>query len=151
MTTHHCLKVFCDSNLAGDPVDRRSTTGMVYYLYGNVITWCSQKQRGVALSSCEAEFMAATSAACQGIWLMRLLRELLEQPTKPFTLFVDNKSAIALMKNPMFHCRSKHIDTRYYFIRECIEEGLVAVSHIATESQRHMHSQRRWDGLTSIG
>ncbi|XP_020597250.1 uncharacterized protein LOC110037028 [Phalaenopsis equestris] len=64
---------FTDSDLAGDIDDRKSTGGMVFYLNGNLITWQSQKQRTVALSSCEAEFMAATAALCQALWLRSLL------------------------------------------------------------------------------
>ena len=63
------LQDFSDSDLAGNPDDRRSTGGVVFYLNESLITWVSQKQKCVALSSCEAEFMAATGAACQGIWL----------------------------------------------------------------------------------
>lgn len=127
---------FTDSNLAGDIVDRRSTGGMAYYLNHNLITWGSQKQKSVALSSCEAEFMAATTAACQGLWLRSLLSELADQELKPVTLLVDNKSAIALMKNPVFHGRSKHIDTRYHFIRECVERRQIQVEYVCTGEQR---------------
>ena len=80
--------------------------------------------------------MAATSAACQGIWLKRLLQELQGEDTGPFELYVDNKVALALMKNPVFHGRSKHIDTRFHFIRECVEEGLVDVHHVSTDQQK---------------
>jgi hypothetical protein len=79
--------------------------------------------------------MAATTAACQGIWLARLLGEILnEKPVKP-KLLVDNKSAISLSKNPVFHERSKHIDIRYHFIRECVEEGRVDIDYIRTSDQ----------------
>ena len=90
----------------------------------------------MALSSCEAEFMAATSAACQGIWLRGLLSEITGMEEKVVVLFVDNKSAIALMKNPVFHGRSKHINTRYHFIRECVERGQVQVEFVRGDLQR---------------
>nr|GEY95793.1 zinc finger, CCHC-type [Tanacetum cinerariifolium] len=76
-----------------------------------------------ALSSCESEFMAATAAACQALWLKRLLTELTGCEEKRITLKVENVSAIALVRNPVFHGRSKHIDIRYHFIRECVENG----------------------------
>ncbi|KAG6513941.1 hypothetical protein ZIOFF_024278 [Zingiber officinale] len=82
-----------------------------------------QKHKTVALSSCEAEFMAATIAACHALWLRSLASELTGVKPKPVTLFVDNKSVIALMKNPVFHGRNKHIDTRFHFIIECVENG----------------------------
>ncbi|GKC86743.1 zinc finger, CCHC-type containing protein [Tanacetum coccineum] len=104
-----------------DVNDRKSTGGMAFYVNGNLVTWASQKQRVVALSSCEAEFIAATMAACQGIWLRRLLTEITKQRVPPVTLFVDNQSALELMKNPVFHGRSKHIDIRYHFIRVLVK------------------------------
>ncbi|KAJ9567257.1 LOW QUALITY PROTEIN: hypothetical protein OSB04_003223 [Centaurea solstitialis] len=103
---------YSDSSHAGDLDDRRSTTGLVFYFSGTPIAWCSQKQKTVALSSCEAEFMVATVAACQAVWLRGLLTDLTGWAPKEVVLRVDNKSAIALMKNPVFHGRSKHIDTR---------------------------------------
>lgn len=101
----------------------------------NLIAWLSQKQKVVALSSCEAEYIAATSAACQGIWLARLLGDLKAHKTNKFKLLVDNKSAISLSKNPVHHDRSKHIDTRYHFIRECVESEKVDIEHVETKEQ----------------
>ncbi|GJR27080.1 ribonuclease H-like domain, reverse transcriptase, RNA-dependent DNA polymerase [Tanacetum coccineum] len=94
------------------------------------------KQPTVALSSCESEFMAATGAACQALWLKRLLSELTGWAEKRITLKVDNISAIALVRNPVFHGRSKHIDIRYHFIRECVENGHINMEHISGELQR---------------
>lgn len=81
---------------------------MAFYLDESLITWVSQKQRCVALSSCEAEFMAATAAACQGEWLRNLLSQIIGCKLGPVIIYVDNKSAIDLAKNPVFHGRSKH-------------------------------------------
>ncbi|KAI3736061.1 hypothetical protein L6452_15593 [Arctium lappa] len=125
-----------DNNHGMDRDDGKGTTGMAFYFSGNLITWCSQKQRTVALSSCESEFMAATSAACQALWLRSLLQDLISSEVKRVKLYVDNKSAIELMKNPVFHGRRKHIDTRYHFIRECVEKELICVEHISGEEQR---------------
>lgn len=127
---------YSDSNHARDVNDRRSTGGMAFYLNENLITWASQKQRCVALSSCEAEFMAATSATCQGIWIHRLLSEIMGERISPITLYLDNKSAINLVKNLVFHGRSKHIDTRYHFIRECVERGDVIVKFVCSNEQK---------------
>nr|ABB47537.2 retrotransposon protein, putative, unclassified [Oryza sativa Japonica Group] len=127
---------FTDSDLAGDSDDRRSTSGMAFYFNSSLVSWSSQKQKTVALSSCEAEFMAATAAACQALWLRGLLIEMIGAEARPVKLYVDNKSAIALMKNPVFHGRSKHIDTRYHFIRECVESGKIQIEFVRTEEQR---------------
>ena len=67
--------------------------------------------------------------------MKRLLHELRGKDDGPFVLYVDNKSALALTKSPVFHGRSKHIDTRFHFTRECVEEGLVNVQHVSTIEQ----------------
>ena len=126
---------YSDSDYAGDPEDRKSTTGIGYFLGSSLVTWASQKQRIVALSSCEAEYVAAAAAACQGIWLNRLIADMLGTKEMTVKLLMDNMSAIALSKNPVHHDRSKHIDTRYHFLRECIEEGKVEVDHVGTAEQ----------------
>jgi hypothetical protein len=126
---------YSDSDLAGDVDTRKSTSGIFFFLGNNVITWQSQKQKVVALSSCEAEYIAATTAACQGVWLARLLAELKGRKPATINLKIDSQSAIQLSKNPVFHDRSKHIDTRYHFIRDCIEENRVTLEFIGTKDQ----------------
>ncbi|KAL8140089.1 hypothetical protein V2J09_006110 [Rumex salicifolius] len=120
---------YSDSSHNVDLDDGRSTTGHIFYLNESPITWCSKKQETVALSSCEAEFMAATEAAKQAIWLQELLGEILGKSSEKVVIRVDNKSAIALTRNPVFHGRSKHIHTRYHFIRECVQ-------HVPGEKQK---------------
>lgn len=93
----------------------------------------SQKQKSVALSSCEAEYMAASVAACQSVWLAGLLSELLGAAVAPPQLRVDNKSAIDLIKNPVSHGRSKHIRICYHFVRDCVAEGRIKVEFVRTE------------------
>lgn len=133
---NHLLTGFSDSDLAGHVDDRKSTSGMVFYLNESMITWMSQKQRCVALSFCEAEFMAATATACQGIWLRNVLCQITGKSIGPVTICIDNKSAIDLAKNPVFHGRSKHIDIRYHFIRQCVERGEVILRYVSSEGQK---------------
>jgi ribonuclease HI len=90
----------------------------------------------MAFSSCEAGFMAATAAACQAIWLQEFLSEVTGWKKKKVQLQVDNKYVIALTKNPVFHGKTKHIHTRYHFIRECVENDQVEVEHVPGEQQR---------------
>ncbi|GJW73020.1 hypothetical protein Tco_0132390 [Tanacetum coccineum] len=113
----------------------KGTTGIVFYFGNSPITWSTQKQGTVALSSCESEFIAATTATTQALWLKRLLSKITDSNEEKITIYVDNKSAIALMKNPVFHGRSKRIGTKYHFIRECVEEDLT-VEHISEDQQR---------------
>ena len=79
--------------------------------------------------------MAAAAAACQGVWLSRLIADMMGTKETPVKLLMDNMSAIALSRNPVHHDRSKHIDTKYHFIRECIEAGKVEVEHVGTAGQ----------------
>ena len=97
------LEGYSDASHNVDDDDGKSTTGHIFYLGESPITWCSTKQEIVALSSCEAEFMAATEAAKQAIWLQELLSEVLGEICKCVVIYVDNKSAIALTRNPVFH------------------------------------------------
>jgi hypothetical protein len=126
---------YSDSDHAGDPDDRKSTTGVLFFLGNNVVTWKSQKQKAVAQSSCEAEYMAAGAAACQGVWLSRLLGQLRGKPPAKFKLLVDNMAAIALIKNPVHYERSKHTDIKYHYIRSCYEEGKLDADYVRTEEQ----------------
>ena len=127
---------YSDSSHSADLDDGKSTAGHIFYLHQCPITWCSQKQQVVALSSCEAEFMAATEAAKQAIWLQDLFAEVCGTTSEKVMIRVDNKSAIALTKNLVFHGRSKHIHRRYHFIRECVENNLVEVDHVPGVEQR---------------
>jgi hypothetical protein len=121
--------------MAGDVDTQKSTSGVLFLLGQNVISWQSQNQRVMALSSCEAEYIAVTMATCQGVWLAQLMGELRNEEARLFALKIDNQSAIALVKNPVFHERSRHIDTRYHYIREHADAGKVKVEGIGTERQ----------------
>jgi hypothetical protein len=89
----------------------------------------------VALSSCEAEYITATSASIQALWLAWLLGDLLGRDAEAVELRVDNKSALALAKNPIFYERNKHIWVKYHFIRSCLDEGSVRANYINTQDQ----------------
>ena len=89
----------------------------------------------MALSSCEAEYIAAALGACQGVWLSRLVAEMVGGEVQKFRLLIDNQSAIELAKIPVFHDRSKHIDTRYHYLRDCIEKNILEVDHVGTDEQ----------------
>lgn len=77
--------------------------------------------------------MAATFVAMQALWLRSLMAKITAREPKMVTLFVNNNSTIALMKNPVFHGRNKHIDIKYHFIRECVEREQIAVKRVCTE------------------
>lgn len=99
------------------------------------IAWASKKQATVALSSTEAEYVAATTAACQAIWLRRLLKDLNQQQVQATRVFCDNVSAVALTKNPVMHGRTKHIEIKHHFIRELVAEGEIKLEVCKSKDQ----------------
>ncbi|CAL0313968.1 unnamed protein product [Lupinus luteus] len=125
-----------DADWGGDKDDRKSTTGYLFKLSNASISWSSQKQKVVALSSCEAEYIAACLGGCQGLWLKSLIIELGVYCSESMVLFVDNKSAISLAKNPILHGRSKHIETRFHYLRDQVEKGNLRLEFCASAEQQ---------------
>ena len=126
---------YSDSDWAASIEDRRSTTGFYYSLnpYGPPVSWKSKKQRTVALSSCEAEYMALTASVQEACFLQMLLRDLIKLPDSPIKIYGDNQGAIALVKNLIIHSRSKHIDVRFHFIREKFLNNFVDIIYVPTD------------------
>jgi hypothetical protein len=112
---------YSDSDWAGDLTTRRSTGGYCFLLGDSCVIWSSKKQRTVALSTTEAEYMAACSATKEAIWLRSLLKDLGFPQKEPTTIFEDNKGCIDIAHSTKHHDRVKHIDIQYHFIREKIE------------------------------
>ena len=126
---------YSDADWASSTDDRRSTTGYCFSLTktGPLISWKSRKQRTVALSSCEAEYMALSATVQESLYLIQLLKDIsCEYQFGPPVIFGDNQGAIALSKNPVNRQRSKHIDVRYHFIRDEINNGKVIVQYCPT-------------------
>ena len=115
------LKGYTNNDWAGSLDDRKSTSGYIFCLGTKVTSWSSKKQNVVALSTAKAEYISSIAAACEALWLRRLLQDLQDKQEDATTLFCDNMSAIAMSKNPVFHARSKHIELKYHFIRELVE------------------------------
>jgi len=116
---------YSDSDWCGDKDERRSTMGYVFNFLGAPLSWSSKKQEVVALSSCEAEYIAAGFAASQAFWLMFLLEEIKLGVSGIVQLFVDNKSAITLSENLVAHGRYKHIEAKYHFLRDQVNKGRI--------------------------
>lgn len=128
------LKVYSDADFAGDIHTRRSTTGIVSIISGGAVSWTSQLQKTIALSTTEAELVASSEGAKELIWLKRLLGELTEVNNSP-PLYVDNASTVKLGKNPEFHKRTKHIDVRHFYVRERVLAGDITLEHIESSNQ----------------
>eukprot|EP00253_Pinus_taeda_P016460 PITA_16460 len=107
-----------------------------HVLSGSGITsWCSRKQKSVDLSSFEAEYMAASIVSCEAIWLRKLRVNLFRRNMQAIRIMCDNQSCIKLYENPIFHDRSKHIDIRCHFARDCVQRGAVQLSYTPTREQ----------------
>lgn len=124
---------YVDADWGGSIDDRRSFTGYAFMMSGGIITWDSKKQRTVALSTTEAEYMALSEAAKEATHLRRFLRELGSFDVDSVKLCVDNLSAQKLATNPVYHARSKHIDIRHHFVREAVKSGQLCLEHISSE------------------
>lgn len=102
---------------------------------GAAITWATQRQQSVALSTTEAEFMAACSATKEAIWLKRLLMDIGEFKQDSVCLNIDNQSAICLIKNVDYHKRCKHIDIKYNFVKDKYVEKQIDLNYVCTKEQ----------------
>ena len=126
------LHGYADADYAGCTDSRKSTTGYVFFLDASIITWASNLQPVTATSSTYAEYIALATASQECMHLRELLKELGVRVDGPTTIKEDNQGTIFLAENPTFHKRSKHIDVRFHYIRECIENGNVHVTYCAT-------------------
>jgi hypothetical protein len=122
---------YSDADWGSNPNDRKSISGYSFMPRG-AIAWSSRKQSTVALSSTEAEYIAATHATRQAIWLRQLLDGLQIPQEGPTTLYADNQSAIALSRDPQFHARTKHVDIQHHFIREKVANGDIDIIYCPT-------------------
>jgi hypothetical protein len=123
---------YSDASYGEDRIDRKSTSGLVFIKTGGAISWKSNKQPIVSLSSMEAEYIALTDAAKEGVWLKKFETELYNTKTT-LTIFEDNQSAIKTANNKIHNQRSKHIDIRYHWIRELIEGRHIKLIYCPTE------------------
>ena len=128
-------EIWVDASWGSNTATRHSTTGLVVKFNGSVICWSTKKQKTVALSSTESEYMAMTEAATEALWLRTWLAEVFNKKT-PVVIYCDNQSAIALTKNDTFHQRTKHIDIRYHFIRQHVRDCRIIVKWVETTKQQ---------------
>ena len=125
---------YTDADYAGFLVDRKSTSGMAQYVGPCLVTWGSRKQQSIALSTTEAEYIAAAACCSQLLWLKQQLEDYgIKLPQ--MEIKCDNTSAINVSKNPVHHSRTKHIDVRHHFLRDHVEKGNVFLTHVRSEEQ----------------
>jgi ribonuclease HI len=112
---------------------RHAISGYAFLIDGGAVSWSSKKQELVTLSTAEAEYVAATYAAKEALWLRRFIGEVFQPFTNPVTLYSDSQSAIALTKDGSYHARTKHIDIRYHFIRYVVQNGSINLIYCPTD------------------
>jgi hypothetical protein len=132
---HLRIEAFTDSDWAGGPSDRKSTTGYCVFLGGNLVNWKSKKQTVVARSSAEAEYRAMAHTTCEVVWLRSLLEEIGFTVQLPMPLYCDNQAAIHIASNPVFHERTKHIEVDCHLVREKLTGGVIATPYVSTGAQ----------------
>jgi hypothetical protein len=129
------LQAFCDSDWAGNPDDRRSTTGIGVALGSSLISWTVKKQSVVARSSTEVEYHAMAIVTTDLFWLRMLFKDLGIPLFATPRLWCDNIGALALASNPAYHARTKHIEVDYHFIHEKVFNGVISIKYISAHDQ----------------
>ncbi|GJW98869.1 uncharacterized mitochondrial protein-like protein [Tanacetum coccineum] len=129
-STNMNLCSYSDSDWAKCRITRRSVVGFAIFMGNSLISWKSKKQYVVSRSSAEAEYRALASATCEVIWLTNLLQDLNIKIQKPITMLGDNKAAIQIASNPVFHDRTKHFEIDLHFIRDKMINGIIKPTKI---------------------
>jgi hypothetical protein len=124
---------YTDSDWATSQDDRRSVTGYAFILSGGSISWASRRQKTVAQSTVEAEYMATAEAVKEVIWWRRFLGELSRASDSPTALYSDNTGSISLAHSPEHHARTKHIDVKYHLTREHLQLGTITLQRVPTK------------------
>jgi hypothetical protein len=125
---------YSDADWAGCKINRKSTSGTFQFLGRSLVSWASKKQNYVALSTTEAEYIAAGHCCAQFLWMRQTLKDYGYKLTK-VPLLCDNESAIRMADNPVEHSRTKHISIRYYFLRDHQQKGDIEIAYVNTKEQ----------------
>ncbi|GJX30019.1 hypothetical protein Tco_0238098 [Tanacetum coccineum] len=128
------LTAFSDADHAGCIDTRKSTSRGIQFLGDKLVSWMSKKQDCTAMSSAEAEYVALSASCAQVMWMRTQLKDYGLNYNK-IPLYCDSQSAIAISCNPVQHSRTKHIHTRYHFIKEQVENGIIELYFVRTEYQ----------------
>lgn len=123
---------YADADWGGDTVDRKSNTGYIFKYCGSPLIWSSHKQSLVTLSSTEAEYIALSEAVKEALWIRRLLQDFDQATEGPTVIMEDNQSCIKMLQNDRLSHRTKHIATKYHFIRDLSKRGDIIVEYCPT-------------------
>jgi hypothetical protein len=126
---------YTNSDCGGIIDDRKSTSRYTFHFGTGLVSWASRKKPILTLSSIEAEYIIATRTACQALWMRKMLKHLLQEQQEPTIVFCDKNSAIMLSTNHVFHKKTKHIDARYHFIRELVNNKETCLEFCRSKEQ----------------
>lgn len=131
----HPLAGYVDADWANDLDERKSTSGFVFEVYGNPVCWATKKQGVVALSTTEAEYIAAAQAVCEAMWLKKLFKDIGYPIQSTIPIYEDNQGCIFLCKNPESK-RTKHVDVKYHYVRQKVWSKQVELKYIPSKEQK---------------
>jgi hypothetical protein len=129
------LHGYTDSNWMGSTVDQKSNSGYCFNLGSAMISWSSRKHGSIAQSTTEAEYIAASVASREAVWLRKLLSDLFSAELEPTVIHYDNQSCIKLSENLVFHHRSKHIEMRYHYVRNMVQKNILSIQYVPMVEQ----------------
>ena len=132
------LHGFTDLDWMGSAVDRKSTFGYCFSLGSTMIYWSNRKHGSVSQSTAEAEYIAASAAGREAVWLRKLLSDLFSSELESTVIHCDNQSCIKLTENPMFHDRSKHIEMRYHYVWDMVRRTFSAFSMFRRQNRQQI-------------
>ena len=132
---HNKIECFCDADHAGSKATRRSTTGYCVFVGGNLVSWRSKKKDVVSKSSAEAEYRAMSQSVQEIVWVHQLMKEVGLVTSLHAKLWCDNKAALHIASNSVFHERTKHIEIDCHFVRDKIKENSISTGHVRSSDQ----------------
>jgi hypothetical protein len=132
------LHGFTHSDWMSSTVDRKSASGYCFSLGSTMFSWSSRKQGSIAQSTVEAEYIVASAASREAVWLRKLLSDLFSAELEPTVIHYDNQSCLKLSENPVFHDKSKHIEMRYHYVRTWCRRTFSVFSMFRRQNRRQI-------------
>ena len=130
--TSRTLIGYSDADWGGNVNDRKSTSSYLFMMSGAAVSWKSQKQTCVALSTAEADYITLAAAAQEATWIRKLMKGLRDSQAEPVTIYEDNQFAICNTRNPQSHNKTKHVDIKYHYVQDKVQDATIEVWYCPT-------------------